>query len=78
VEPLLLHDVAIDCQFVNEIDDHDDHEMPRAGPRDLANQALRYGTMSSVTFVITSDKNVLTTLWVFHKSWIGSFVDKTT
>ena len=54
MEPLLLHDVAIDCQFVKEIDDHDDkmpretraplNSMPRAGPRDLANQALRYGT----------------------------------
>jgi hypothetical protein len=42
--PLLLHDVAIDCQFVKEIDDHDDASqnqnafltMPRTGPRDLA------------------------------------------
>jgi hypothetical protein len=52
--PLLLHDVAMNCvNFVKEIDNHNDASrnqnafltMPRTGPRDLANQALRYGTI---------------------------------
>jgi hypothetical protein len=71
VWPLLLHNVAIDCQFVNEIDDHDKmgclvkpkrllNSMPRAGPRDLTNQALRYGTIARlVRFMIRYDVGFL-------------------